>query len=212
VGRVIRGYRRRPPALAPQGWRYSSGPPEVWHEPHGGEGFRIITREPGDGYVHVVTASQVRSRLAQLPSAFVRDLEVVELAGMTRKKESARCYGLQWGPAVYLYPFDESLEEWRDQPPSLLEYRTTSMFGGRWDRPTHDRWRLIWTEATARDFVLNDVLIHEIGHLNDKRNTNYDKREAYAEWFAIEYGFRATGGRSTRQSRWGIASGALKPW
>lgn len=212
MGRVRGSYRRRSPGANPQGFRFSYGPPEVWHEPHGGEGFDIITREPGNGYVHVVTASQVRSRLAKLPEAFTRDLEVVELAGMTRKKESFRCYGLQWGPAVYLYPFDESLEEWRESPPPLLELRETSMYGGVWDRPTHDRWRLTWTPATARDFVLNNVLIHEIGHLNDNRNTNYDKREAYAEWFAIEYGFKATGGRSTRQSRWGIASGALKSW
>lgn len=212
MGRLRSQYRRRSPGDNPQGFRFSYGPPESWHEPHGGEGYRIITREPGNGYVHAVTPAEVRDRLEQLPPVFIRDLEVVELAAMTRKKESFRCYGLQWGPAVYLYPVDDTLEEWRDKPPSLMEHRTTSMFGGIWDRPTHDRWRLIWTPETIRDFILNDVLIHEIGHLYDKRNTNYDKREAYAEWFAIEYGFRATGGRSTRRSRWGTASGAVRSW
>jgi hypothetical protein len=51
---------------------------------------------------------------------------------------------------------------------------------------------LIWTAETVRDFYLNNVLMHEIGHINDARNTSFRKRERYADWFAIEYGYRAT--------------------
>ena len=51
---------------------------------------------------------------------------------------------------------------------------------------------LIWTEQTIKDFYLNNVLIHEIGHLNDARNTKPNDRERFANWFAIEYGYRAT--------------------
>ena len=37
------------------------------------------------------------------------------------------------------------------------------MFGGRWEQDG-SYWRLIWTEDTIRDYYLNNVLIHEIGH------------------------------------------------
>ena len=65
------------------------------------------------------------------------------------------------------------------------------MYGGRWVQNGR-QWQLIWTEQTIRDFYLNNVLMHELGHLLDQRNTNYTDRERYAEWFAIEHGYRAS--------------------
>ena len=41
-----------------------------------------------------------------------------------------------------------------------------------------------------RDYYLNNILIHELGHLVDSRNTGYVDRERYAEWFAVEYGYK----------------------
>ena len=58
---------------------------------------------------------------------------------------------------------------------------------------------LTWTEQAAQDFYLNNILIHELGHLVDDRNSSYIDRERYAEWFAIQYGYRPSGGNSTRQ-------------
>ena len=66
---------------------------------------------PGDGYRHVVTPAQVRARLAQVPAVFLEQLEVVQFSGMTRKKQSFPCYGMQWGNTLYLYPLEESLVE-----------------------------------------------------------------------------------------------------
>ena len=51
-------------------------------------------------------------------------------------------------------------------------------------------WKLAWTEEAVRDFYLNNILIHELGHLVDDRNTGYVDRERFAEWFALEFGYR----------------------
>jgi hypothetical protein len=75
------------------------------------------------------------------------------------------------------------------------------MYGGRWDRPDAYSWRLTWSEEALQDFYLNNILIHELGHLVDDRNTNYTDRERYAEWFAIEYGYLASGGRGARRPK-----------
>ena len=75
------------------------------------------------------------------------------------------------------------------------------MYGGRWIQEGNDLWQLIWTDQAIRDFYLNNILIHELGHLVDDRNSNYDDRERYAEWFAIEYGYRASGGGRSRRTR-----------
>ncbi len=110
---------------------------------------------------------------------------------MTRKRQLFPCYGMQWGTAVYLYPMEDSLVEHYRRPPTPQQQIEARMYGGQW---SHDGslWRLTWTEETIRDFYLNNVLIHEVGHVNDERNTNSQNRERYANWFAIEYGYRAS--------------------
>lgn len=177
-------------------------PPEDWHEPsEGADGYRVVVQAPGDGYRHVVTPHQVRDRLAALPPFFVRDLEVVQLSRMTRKKQSLPCYGMQWGPALYLYPIDESLTEFFGTAPTPDIFNEACMYGGRWREAGGGAWTLHWTETSIRDFYLNNILIHELGHLLDERNSSYTDRERFAEWFATEFGYRATGGAEARRPR-----------
>ncbi|TWT87741.1 hypothetical protein Mal64_32840 [Pseudobythopirellula maris] len=168
-------------------------PPEDWHEePEEIKGYKVIVQPPGEEYRHAVTPAEVRDRLASLPEWFLRDLSVVQLSRMTRKKQSLPCYGMQWGGALYLYPIDESLVEHFYSPPPPNVVNEARMYGGRWDAPEPGEWTLTWTEETIRDYYLNNILIHELGHLLDERNSSYNDRERFAEWFAIEFGYRRT--------------------
>jgi hypothetical protein len=171
-------------------------PPEDWHEPQHREatycGYRILVQPAGDGYRHVVTPSEIRDRLARLPSAMLATLEVVQLSRLTRKKQSYPCYGMQWGRAIYLYPMECDLTEHYLGPPTPAEVNEARMYGGQWEQASQNEWRLRWTEQAIKDFYLNNVLIHELGHLLDARNSNSRDRERYAEWFAIHYGYRPT--------------------
>ena len=162
---------------------------EDWHEPIGREQTEIVVQAPGAGYIHPVTAEEVRQRLQLLPARFTNKLEVVQLSRMTRKRSLFPCYGMQWGLNVYLYPLEESLVETYVRHPLPQQIIEAKMFGGRWMRDG-DLWRLKWTRHTIKDFYLNNVFIHEIGHVNDDRNKNFDARERYANWFAVEYGYR----------------------
>ena len=148
-------------------------PPEDWHEPGIGpsDGFRVIRQSPGPGYDHAVTPDEVRERLEALPGWMLESLEVVQLSRMTRKKQTFPCYGMQWGNSLYLYPIEESLIEEFSKPPKPSVFNEARMFGGRWVHLGGSQWQLHWTESTLRDFYLNNILIHELGHLLDTRNT-----------------------------------------
>lgn len=167
---------------------------DQWYEPTDSDVIQLYRRDPGAGYFHPVTLEEVADRVEQLPAKYRQNIEVIELARMTRKRSLFPCYGLQWGPNVYLYPIEDSLVETFTRPPRPEQIIEAKMYGGRW---TQDGklWRLSWTEHALRDFYLNNVLIHEIGHVNDTRNRNQNARERYADWFAIEYGYRASRGR-----------------
>ncbi len=167
--------------------------PEIWHEPTGADETRYIVHPPRNGFIHPVTVDEVAERLSQLPSRFTHGLEVVQFSSLTRKRGLFPCYGMQWGVAIYLYPIDETLEELYVRPPTPQQRIEAEMYGGRW-APDGNLWILSWTEETIKDYYLNNILIHELGHHNDHRNTNFDARERYANWFAIEYGYRASRG------------------
>lgn len=176
-------------------------PPENWHEPRepneGNNNYKVIVQPPGEGYRHILTPEDVRNRLSELPEEFTARLDVVQFSTMTAKKRSFPCYGMQWGTALYLYPIEVNLVEVFDHPPLPNLRNEIKMYGGRWEHADPGPWNLIWTEETIRDYYLNNILIHELGHLLDERNTSYEARERYAEWFAIEYGYR----RSSRPRR-----------
>ncbi|MBX3440626.1 MAG: hypothetical protein KF861_24255 [Planctomycetaceae bacterium] len=171
-------------------------PPEVWHEPTARDRIEIITQSAGVGYIHPVTAAEVAARIEDLPSRFREPLEVVQLSTMTRKRALMPLYGLQWGSTVYLYPIEETLVETYRCPPLPSQQIEARMFGGVW-RQIGPLWCLEWTLPALKDFYLNNILIHEIGHVNDTRNTTSRDRERYAEWFAIEYGYRASRRRAS---------------
>ena len=165
--------------------------PEIWHPPLEKKKARYIVQPAGRGFRHAVTVAEVRERLSLLPRQFTRPLEVVQFSSMTRKRQLFPCYGMQWGASVYLYPMEESLVEIYRRPPTPQQQIEARMFGGCWSEDGK-LWRLTWTEETIKDFYLNNVLIHEVGHLNDARNSNSHSRERFANWFAIEYGYRPT--------------------
>jgi hypothetical protein len=168
-------------------------PPEDWHESRerlAKGNYCVIQHSAGAGFRHVLTEADVRQRLAQLPAWMIETLEVVQFSRMTRKKLRSPCYGMQWGSTIYLYPIEETLVETFCEPPKPAQRIEASMYGAHWSHAGDGAWQLIWTEEAVRDFYLNNVLIHELGHILDNRNTSTKDRERFAEWFALEMGYK----------------------
>lgn len=171
--------------------------PERWHDPRDDGRLKFVVEPAGAGYLHVLTPDDVRQRLVLLPTPLANKVEVVQFSTMTRKRACFPCYGMQWGRTVYLYPIESTLIEEYHRAPTPVQEQEARMYGGVWSCEA-GLWKLSWTPTTIRDFYLNNVLIHEVGHVNDERNTSSRDRERYANWFAIEYGYRASHRPSTQ--------------
>jgi hypothetical protein len=190
----------------PRNERLPFAPPENWYEPsergdRTGPSYRFVVQDPGAGFRHVVTPGEVRDRLGQLPADFVAPLDVIQFSRITRKKQSFPCYGMQWGTTLYLYPIEQGLVEYYNQPPKPAQLNEARMYGGRWIRESGGVWKLMWTEPAIKDFYLNNILIHELGHLLDERNSRPADRERFAEWFAVRHGYQPTRSERSRGRR-----------
>lgn len=189
-GHPVAAYRQR----GIRGGVNTFNAPEVWHEPTDSDEVRFVVQEPGSRYVHAVSVDEIADRLEQMPEQLLAGLEVVQLSRITRKRALFPCYGMQWGCAVYLYPIESSFVETYIRPPKPRQVIEARMYGGQWSQDGNE-WKLTWSEKSAKDFYLNNILIHEIGHVHDTWNNNFEARERYANWFADEYGYRASRGR-----------------
>ncbi len=121
-----------------------------------------------------------------------RQQPLVELLGQYHKR-------LPTSVTIGIKSLEESLEEIFYSPPRPEVTNEARMYGGCWDEPSTGVWRLTWSRSAIEDFYLNNILIHELGHLLDDRNSSYTDRERYAEWFAIRYGYQTSGGRAARR-------------
>lgn len=167
--------------------------PEAWYEPRNDHAIRFVVDNPGRGFVHAVTTAEIKDFLLQIEASLAGRiaelLDVIKLSGRTRKNGSQNLYGLQWGSAVYLYPFNESLREIYSYAPRNDQRIQTERYGGRWARTSNNQYEVIWTKSALRDFYLCEVLMHEIGHVLDQKNTGYREREQFADAFATEHGY-----------------------
>lgn len=151
------------------------------------EAYRIITYPTGPKHIHPASPEEIAKVMDALQQRVATQVCVV-LPTMTEAIRRAALYGLQWGGGVYLLPQEESLEE-EYRHPNTQQMHETRKFGGKWHRLGNGiDWRLTWTKDALRDFFLYNVLMHEVGHVGDKRNSNPKQREQYANAFAIQHG------------------------
>lgn len=120
---------------------------------------RVITLAPLlPDFIHVCQAEHVERRLRRVPAEHLEDLRAVFLLAGTRKQQ--RC----WSSSLYCY--------------------------GLYWRSCVFLYAYLFSEAqrryidVLRDFYLNDVLIHEIGHHVDRdRSASRHTKEGFANAF-----------------------------
>jgi hypothetical protein len=120
---------------------------------------KIIELSPYEGFIRPCTAAGVESRLMSCSPEFLKGLRAVFILSGTAKQLKS------WGRATTFYG-----HYWRS-----CVFLHAYPFG---------RADLVW----LRRFYLRDVLMHEIGHHLDSRNTTHKDRERYAEQFAEKHG------------------------
>jgi len=120
---------------------------------------KIIALKPLEGFIRPCTAPAVEARLRSCPAEFLEGLRAVFILSGTRKQ--------------------------------LKSYRASTAFYGHYWRECvflhaypFGRADLNWLHR----FYLRDVLMHEIGHHLDERNTSRKDRERFAERFAKAFG------------------------
>jgi hypothetical protein len=151
----------------------------------------VVHRErPGEGFRHLVSVRDVQTFVTLIPefSSWTTGLDAIVLAHGIEGK-----YGRYRDGVIELRAWPKELSRWctadfLDASPELFQRLGVE----REQDPSDPRWyRLHWTEAQARAFMLMDVFIHELGHhvdrMTSRRKETCGRGEPFAEAFARSY-------------------------
>ncbi len=149
--------------------------------------IRYIVDPPPKGYVYPCSIEDIRKKLEELPASMLRNITVIHLCNQVKMNADvdAHIYG---DSHIRIYPVPRRLR-WgyggRKPNPAFAQERLE--FGAYWQK-IDDGWFLCWDEDSLRDYTLNHVLLHEIGHSLDLVNHGTRRSEKIAEAFAHRVG------------------------
>ncbi len=156
--------------------------------------YPFIRVEPTHSeFVFPVTLAEIQAALQSVPPKFVHGIKAVLIPSGTRKQikvaSSLYIYGEYWQKCIFLHPYPKKfmvLNNGKELKPHELEAYKRA---GAEIQNVGNNLEVCFTELSLRNFFLKDVLMHEIGHHADQSRRAQKKREGFAEWFALEYGY-----------------------
>lgn len=166
-------------------------PPNVWKTisdtPRGV--YRIVRENPSNGFFHPCDGAEYLDVLARLPKRLKRDLGAIVLRRTPKRDqwmcvEARRRYGCI---IMNAFPADREMVWYR--PATAAERRHYGRWCDRWS--TRGRHTVLtWTDEELRAYYRYHLFLHELGHINDHRHRPRDRREAFAEDFALRWAKR----------------------
>jgi len=149
--------------------------------------IRYIIDPLPKGYVYPCSIDDIRARLRELPTVTLRNISVIHLCNQVKMNPGtdAHIYG---GTHIRIYPVPEKLRRnygWNKPNPAIAQERLE--FGAYWEKIKGDWW-LCWDRDSLRDYFVNHVLLHEIGHSLDEMHYGTNRGEKLAEAFAHRVG------------------------
>ena len=148
---------------------------------------RYIVDPLPKGYVYPCSIEDIRKKLEELPPTMLRNLSVIHLCNQVKMNPGVDAH-IYDGSCIRIYPVPEKLR-WnygrRKPNPAFAQERVE--FGAYWKKIDHE-WFLCWDEDSLRDYILNHVLLHEIGHSLDEVHYGTGRGEKLAEAFAHKIG------------------------
>jgi hypothetical protein len=122
---------------------------------------RIIVDRAPAGHVYPCTVAELKSQLRRIPPAYLEGLRQIRLSNQIRRYRDRDADYLDG--EIRLFPYPEHLVFAASRQPHSAPDQEWLAWGAVWSDdaggPT-----LRWTRAALRRYILDHVLLHELGH------------------------------------------------
>ncbi|RJP19156.1 MAG: hypothetical protein C4520_13275 [Candidatus Abyssobacteria bacterium SURF_5] len=139
------------------------------------------------GYVYPCTIEDIKQKLNSLAPEMLRNISTIHLCNQVKMNPGVDAH-IYDGSDIRIYPVPEKLRWYygkRKPNPACAQERLE--FGAYW-QTTDEGWFLCWDRDNLREYILNHILLHEIGHSLDTVYYGTSRGERFAEAFAHHVG------------------------
>jgi hypothetical protein len=181
----------------PSGSELDSAWEKYFDRIHNSPDLTIIVQPVHSDFVLPIDKASIREALSAVPKKFLQGLKgVVTLSGSKKQEKASNslfAYGVYTSNVIFLHPFPKKfldrIRRGLPKPSALQEFERAGA------KITRDGkyWRMQFDEIALKQFYLKEVLLHELGHHVDSKNSRFKtdkKAEGFADWFASEYGYK----------------------
>ena len=161
--------------------------------------IRFFERPCPDGHIYPCSLEDMKRQLSLLPAEDLTGLWAAGLVPSTRKDgESDGRYYFVPRPVIHLFSYPESLHfklRAGTRPSEIERGLAVQLKYGMEIKREGSRYTCVWTTASLRRFLLEHVLLHEVGHhvfflRRKQQGYPYTPCIAGAEPFAENYAVR----------------------
>ncbi len=150
------------------------------------QGLQIIRENPSKNYFHPCSANQINSVLDQLPNEFISGIRAIILRRISKMDQQRLVDARKTFRCIILNSFRKNLKMIWTYKPDQKMIKHMEPWCNRWNEE-NGNWILQWNHSEIRRYYLYHVLLHEVGHFNDSVHNKKNKREGFAENFALEW-------------------------
>ena len=149
------------------------------------DGFVVLSENPSRDYFHPVSEAEIRKTLHLMPNKLTKYLRAVVMPRLSvtdklRGVEARRRYS-----CIILNPFPKTLRVlWSANPPAENTVRHYEPWRARWEQDDTG-WFQAWEIDDLKRYYLFHLLLHELGHINQPWFNSLNRREDFAEDFAL---------------------------
>ena len=141
---------------------------------------------PSKNYFHPCDSDDYYSVLRKLPEELTEDLKAIILPRISRNDERWGVQAKKRYACIIMNPFPKNMEMvWYDAPVNST-FHHYEPWCTNW-KNIGKNWVLSWQLEEIRKYYLYHVFLHELGHLNQPYFHSLNRREEFAENFALEW-------------------------
>ena len=149
--------------------------------------IRYIVDPLPKGYVYPCSVEDIRSKIHEISEKMLRNVSLIHLCNQVKMNPGVDAHICD-GSEIRIYPVPEKLR-WNYGPkkpnPAFAQERLE--FGAYWQNIDGDWW-LSWDRDSLREYFLNHIFLHEVGHSLDGIHYGTNRGERLAEAFAHKVG------------------------
>jgi hypothetical protein len=151
-----------------------------------GERWQLFCENPSRDYFHPCEGFEYIEVLNKLPEELTKHLDAIILPRISKVDAKRGVEARKWYGCIIINPFPVNMEMVWQQRPVQSTYRHYEPWCNRWHQKKGNFY-LKWNIDELKRYYLYHLFLHELGHINQPWFHSLNRREEFAENFALEW-------------------------